>query len=272
MAQLIVLSLDDPVDESLSAINANFAAINDELANTAPAAHAHSAADITSGVLAAARLGSGTPSAAVFLRGDQTWSPVEWDLVAFKPSTFPPSVHGHDASDITSGVIDPLRLGSGTPGSAVFLRGDGVWAGVTWDLVIGKPSSFPPSAHTHALSDLQQGGASAGQVLAWNGSAWAPTTLQTGGGPTPFQSVWSSFTATPNSRYRIADNNLTVTLPASPADGDWIELVGSGITGTVVNRNGKSIMGLAENMTIDVPNFAIRLVYISSAGDWMIAP
>lgn len=37
-------------------------------------AHVHSAADITSGTIATARLGSGTPDATTFLRGDQTYA------------------------------------------------------------------------------------------------------------------------------------------------------------------------------------------------------
>jgi hypothetical protein len=41
-----------------------------------------------------------------------------------------------------------------------------------------------PNAHTHALADIQQGGATSGQVLEWSGSAWAPATLSGGGGGT----------------------------------------------------------------------------------------
>jgi len=38
-----------------------------------PAAHAHAGADITSGTVAPARLGAGTPSSSNYLRGDGTW-------------------------------------------------------------------------------------------------------------------------------------------------------------------------------------------------------
>ena len=41
-----------------------------------------------------------------------------------------------------------------------------------------------PTAHTHAPADIQQGGATSGQVLEWSGSAWAPATLSGGGGGT----------------------------------------------------------------------------------------
>ncbi len=40
-----------------------------------PTTHTHAASDIASGTIATARLGSGTPSASTFLRGDQTYAP-----------------------------------------------------------------------------------------------------------------------------------------------------------------------------------------------------
>jgi hypothetical protein len=39
-----------------------------------------------------------------------------------------------------------------------------------------------PTAHTHPLSNLDQSGASSGQVASWNGSTWAPATVSGGGG------------------------------------------------------------------------------------------
>ena len=49
-------------------------------------------------------------------------------------------------------------------------------AATDWTSISGKPATFTPSSHLHALADLTQGGASSGQVPAWNGSAWAPAT------------------------------------------------------------------------------------------------
>ena len=44
-------------------------------------------------------------------------------------------------------------------------------------------------AHTHAPGDITQGGATNGQVLAWNGTNWAPTTGGGGGGSGTVASV-----------------------------------------------------------------------------------
>jgi len=54
-----------------------------------------------------------------------------------------------------------------------------------------------PTAHTHAPSDIQQGGAVTGEVLKWNGSAWAPGTDNTsgGGGGAPTSAQYFTLTA-----------------------------------------------------------------------------
>jgi hypothetical protein len=47
-----------------------------ELASKAPLSHSHGAAEITSGVISPARLGSGAANTSTYLRGDGTWSAV----------------------------------------------------------------------------------------------------------------------------------------------------------------------------------------------------
>ena len=64
---------------------------------------------------------------------------------------------------------------------------------------------------------------------------------------------------------------ITVTLPASPQPG-WE--VGVAIAGTftdsVLGRNSSNIMGLAEDLILDLNYSTIRLVYIDSYQGWRI--
>lgn len=65
----------------------------------------------------------------------------------------------------------PGALGAGDDGKAL-----------CWNQATGRFAMVAKAAaaHTHAPSDLSQGGASSGQVLAWNGSAWVATTISSG--------------------------------------------------------------------------------------------
>lgn len=47
-------------------------------------------------------------------------------------------------------------------------------------LADGSRGAFAPTSHTHAPSAITQAGAVSGDVLAWNGSAWAPATPAAG--------------------------------------------------------------------------------------------
>lgn len=59
----------------------------------------------------------------------------------------------------------------------------------------------------------------------------------------------------------------TLTLPASPAPGDtvWVTFT-NGLTTNIVARNGQTIMGVSENMTVDIPSVTIELRFLN--GSW----
>ena len=99
-------------------------------ATFAPSAHVHAAADVTSGVIAVARLGTGTPSVANYLRGDGAWTAAPADAVTSVftrtgaivaasgdyAAFYATAVHTHAAADITSGVMAVARLRDGHAG------------------------------------------------------------------------------------------------------------------------------------------------------------
>lgn len=70
--------------------------------------------------------------------------------------------------------------------------------------------------------------------------------------------------------YYVTSSGQTVTLPASPAPGWAITVLVGNFVNTTINRNGKLIMGLAENFTIDVPNVAVSFIYFDDSIGWRI--
>ena len=49
-----------------------------------------------------------------------------------------------------------------------------------WNDIKNKPATFPPSSHSHTLSDITQSSATSGQVPTWSGTAWVPQAPPTG--------------------------------------------------------------------------------------------
>jgi len=72
-------------------------------------------------------------------------------------------------------------------------------------------------------------------------------------------------------RSYVLTASLTLTLPASPSAGDTVVLQNSSgtITATVAS-NGSNIMSLAENMTFDVANAGITLMYADATRGWVL--
>lgn len=96
--------------------------------------------------------------------------------------------------------------------------------------------------------------------------------LASGGATFPISEVSTSQPVVAGNRYSIAANSITLTLPASPAFGDEVQFVPESTTYTsvVIARNGKPIMGIAEDMTLDGEGVSFALVYTDSTNGWRI--
>jgi hypothetical protein len=65
--------------------------------------------------------------------------------------------------------------------------------------------------------------------------------------------------------------SLTLTLPASPSVGNWINFTNrSNTTTCVLARNSSNIMGLAENMNLNTLNSRATMAYTGATQGWVI--
>lgn len=111
-----------------------------QVATRAATSHTHPAADITSGTVATARLGSGTASATTYLRGDQTWATVSGGSGGFvipalrSGRQYTPPFTTLNTAIPANGQADwiPILLGAGSVNS---LMGEITTAGETGSLI-----------------------------------------------------------------------------------------------------------------------------------------
>ena len=68
----------------------------------------------------------------------------------------------------------------------------------------------------------------------------------------------------------VTSAGLTMTLPASPAAGNEVAIQVGAFTNTIIGRNSQNIMGLAEDMTIDVENRTVNLVFTDATRGWRV--
>lgn len=74
-------------------------------------------------------------------------------------------------------------------------------------------------------------------------------------------------TAVAGNQYALTNASAsTLTLPATPAAGDTVVVsIANSRTDNIIARNGSTIMGLAEDMTVDNSNATVTLRYLNSS-------
>jgi len=99
----------------------------------------------------------------------------------------------------------------------------------------------------------------------------------TGTAGTVLRTVGSSYQAEVNDRILCTSGGITITLPISTSllENDTVQIVD--VTGAfassnvTVARNGAKIQNLSENLTLDINNSAVTLVYTGATYGWIIS-
>lgn len=69
----------------------------------------------------------------------------------------------------------------------------------------------------------------------------------------------------------VTADRITITLPASPSSGWEVDINNtSTFTNITIARNGQILMGLSEDMTLDVPYATVGLVFVNNTVGWRI--
>ncbi|MBG35940.1 MAG: hypothetical protein CMH92_09050 [Oceanicaulis sp.] len=123
------------------------------------------------------------------------------------------------------------------------------------------------------LADLEQDGATDGQVLTWNDTAGAyvPQDATGGGGGVTVAAIQTSaFTPAAGKAYPVQGGVTLSGLPASPVQGDRFELhdpIRSWGVGDPVTIPGR-INGRSENQIVTVPGARVIFEYVDGAWGW----
>lgn len=168
-----VHDIDDVTDlgDSLDAIN--FA-----LAGKAATSHAHGAADITSGTLAAARLPAATTTTQGIVElatsGENAANVVVQGNDSRLSDARTPTAHTHAASDITSGTVAVARLPAATTSAQGIVELATSGENAANVVVQGNDARLSdartPTAHTHNASDINAGTLGAARLPALSGA------------------------------------------------------------------------------------------------------
>ena len=178
-------------------------------------------------------------------------------------------------SGLDADLLDGLNTSStDTTGNSVVTRsGGGFSAGTIVANLSGTASTATNVAGGAANKLVYQTAASTTNFvdaptvtdtyLKWNGSAYTWSAVAAG---SSWQRKTANYTAVAGDKI-VADTTggtFTITLPATPTTGASVVIADGGdwqTTNLTVGRNGSTIEGAAENLTLDIKNIQVELVY-----------
>jgi hypothetical protein len=168
-----------------------------------------------------------------------------------------------DASDTQKGVIETATLAEAAAGTSTLLALTAS-TGVPKDNATMAGAAIIPSG-TAVTTTANAAGKFRYYTdkTGWFGNtstAWVPFDQRN---PTV---TAASLTATANSYVVVTAAGQTISLPSTPLAGQTVTVVVAGtFLDTIVGRGGNNIMGLAENLTLDIANASLQFTYTGNA-------
>jgi hypothetical protein len=173
-------------------------------------------------------------------------------------------------SQITTGIVAPDRLGTGTASANTVLHGDGVWRGTSIEVQDDSISL------TNAVSSINFTGAG---VTASNTGNAVTVSIPGGGGGGGSSNVVEVITATstltrrPDATYLVNTSGgaITLTLPSNPENNDIVEVgdynnTFSSFPLSILPNTGQLLLGGTTALLLDRNRQAIRLIF--NGGRW----
>jgi hypothetical protein len=167
------------------------------------------------------------------------------------------------SAKLANGAVDAGKMSiSGTPATNNLIS----WNGT--QLAWVSPSAS--SAALDDLTDVSTTGAASGNVLGYNGTNWAPTTVAGGSDTYNFKSVNSNTTAVDRD-FLLVDSSgglVTITLPASVAGRKVAvkQMSNSGIAARVVAASG--FIDAASEGATDIDTQYQTVVFVCDGTNW----
>ena len=183
------------------------------------------------------------------------WVPAEISYledISDIPSTFPPSAHTHPATGISD---------SSSAGRAIITAADAAAQRTALGLGTAATSAtgdFAAASHTHTLSNLTQSGATTNQIIQWNGTAWVPATVSSGGGK--LLAYWFASTTTAVSGTTLIPLDDTI-----PQITEGMELINVSVTPT--NTSSKLKVTVRFWYTCSGAHYASCALFVGAGPD-----
>ncbi len=191
--------------------------LQSELDGKAPLVHEHDASDVTSGEFETPRLGIGTSDTDTALFGNAggpgAWRQILSNDVGGLSAWMDLKAdvdHEHDAADVTSGVFEPERLGTGTPNAGLILIANGASTDPYW----GTAPTGP--AGTNGIPDAPNDGSFYGR----KSTSWVVPDISDIAGLSAWGLAWIDGTVTDDIDalaqlgLLLGDGSVTIDSPA----------------------------------------------------------